>query len=126
MGEDKWESCKRRIRERRKGNRCWNEEIRRVVEKNKECLLARKRIGREKERAGGIEKTERGSERDTEKEEKERSRIRAVQMDNLRGVLGVRRMDRVPNARIRELCRVAKVVEERIEESGLACSKNKE
>ena len=29
--------------------------------------------------------------------EKERSRIRAVQMDNLRG------LDRVPNARIREL-----------------------
>ena len=35
--------------------------------------------------------------------EKERSRIRAVQMDNLRGLLGIRRMDRVPNARIREL-----------------------
>ena len=35
----------------------------------------------------------------------ERSRIRAVQMDNLRGLLGVRRMDRVLNAQIRELCR---------------------
>ena len=33
--------------------------------------------------------------------EKERSRIRAVQMDNLRGLLGIRRMDKVPNARIR-------------------------
>ena len=33
--------------------------------------------------------------------EKERSRIRAVQMDNLRGLFGVRRMGRVPNARIR-------------------------
>ena len=33
--------------------------------------------------------------------EKERSRIRAVQMDNLRGLFGIRRMDRVPNARIR-------------------------
>ena len=32
----------------------------------------------------------------------ERSRIRAVQMDNLRGVLGIRRMDRVLNAQIRE------------------------
>ena len=31
--------------------------------------------------------------------EKERSRIRAVQIDNLRGLLGVRRMDRVPNVR---------------------------
>ena len=35
--------------------------------------------------------------------EKERSRVRAVQMDNLRGLLGIRRMDRVTNARIREL-----------------------
>ena len=30
--------------------------------------------------------------------EKERSRIRVVQMDNLRGLTGIRRMDRVPNA----------------------------
>ena len=30
--------------------------------------------------------------------EKERSRIRAVQMDNLRGLLGISRMDRVPNS----------------------------
>ena len=37
---------------------------------------------------------------------KERSRIRAVQIDNLRGLLGIRRMDRVPNAQIRELCGV--------------------
>ena len=36
--------------------------------------------------------------------EKERSIVRAVQMDNLRGLLGIRRMDRIPNARIRELC----------------------
>ena len=41
-------------------------------------------------------------------EEKEISRIRVVQMDNLRGLLGFRRMDRVPNARIRELCGVTK------------------
>ena len=41
--------------------------------------------------------------------EKERSRIRAVQMDNFRGLLGIRRMDEVPNARIRQLCRVRKV-----------------
>ena len=33
--------------------------------------------------------------------EKERSRIRAVHMDNLRGLLGIRRMDRVLNAWIR-------------------------
>ena len=35
--------------------------------------------------------------------EKERSRIRAEQMDNFRGLLDIRRMDRAPNARIREL-----------------------
>ena len=46
----------------------------------------------------------------------ERSTIRAVQMDNLRGLLGIRRMGRVPNARIRELCEVTKGVDERIEE----------
>ena len=33
--------------------------------------------------------------------EKERSRIKAVQRDNLRGLLGIRRIDKVPNARIR-------------------------
>ena len=39
---------------------------------------------------------------------KERSEIRAIQMDNLRGLLGIRRMDRVPNARIRKYCGVTK------------------
>ena len=34
--------------------------------------------------------------------------IRAVQVDNLRGLLGISRMDKVPNARIRELCGVMK------------------
>ena len=29
--------------------------------------------------------------------EKEKSRIRAIQMDNLRGLLGIRRMNRIPN-----------------------------
>ena len=32
---------------------------------------------------------------------KDRSRIRVVQMDNFRGLLGIRRMDKVPDARIR-------------------------
>ena len=45
------------------------------------------------------------------------SRIRAVQMDNLRSVLGNRRMDRVPNTRKRELSKVTKGVNERIDES---------
>ena len=35
--------------------------------------------------------------------EKERSRIRAVLMDNLRGLLGIGRRDKVPNARMWEL-----------------------
>ena len=42
--------------------------------------------------------------------------MRVVQMDNLRGLLGIRRMDRVPNARIRELCGVRKGLGERIGE----------
>ena len=48
--------------------------------------------------------------------EKGRSRVRAVQMDNLRGLLGTRRMDMVPNARIKELCGVKKDLDERIDE----------
>ena len=54
--------------------------------------------------------------------EKKRSRIRTVQMmDNLRGLLGIRRMDRVLNARIRKLCGVGKGVDENIDESVLRC-----
>ena len=48
--------------------------------------------------------------------EKERPRIKAVQMDNLRALLGIRIMDKVPNAQIRELCGVTKGVDERIDE----------
>ena len=51
--------------------------------------------------------------------EKERSRIRVVQTYNLRGLLGIMGMDRVPNARIRVLCRVTKGVNERIDEDVL-------
>ena len=39
--------------------------------------------------------------------EKERSKIRTMQMDNLRGLWSIRRMDRVPNTRISVLWRVA-------------------
>ena len=42
-------------------------------------------------------------------------RIRAVQLDNLRGLLGIR-MDKVLNARIKQLCRVIKGVDEKINE----------
>ena len=48
--------------------------------------------------------------------EKERARIRAVKMDNLRGLLGIRRMDKVPNVQIRKLCRVMKGIDEKIDE----------
>ena len=40
---------------------------------------------------------------------KERSRIRVVQIDNIRDLLGIRRMDKVPNEQIRELRGVMKV-----------------
>ena len=52
--------------------------------------------------------------------EKKRSRIRAVQLDNLRVLLGIRRMDRVPNVRITELCGAKKGLDERIDE-GVLC-----
>ena len=42
--------------------------------------------------------------------EKERSRIRVVQMDSLRSLLGIRRMDKVTNTRINQLCGVTKVL----------------
>ena len=48
--------------------------------------------------------------------EKERSRIRAEQLDNLRGWVGIRRMDKVQHAWIRQLCIVTKGVNEKIDE----------
>ena len=51
--------------------------------------------------------------------ERGRGRVRAVQMDNLRYLLGIRRMDIVPNARIRQSCRVTKGVDEKIDEDVL-------
>ena len=48
--------------------------------------------------------------------EKERSRIRTVHMDNLRGLLTIMKVDKVTNARIRELFGVTKGVDERIDE----------
>ena len=53
--------------------------------------------------------------------ENDRSRIWTVQINNLRGLLGIRRRDKVPNARIRQLCRVAKGVDENIYEGILRC-----
>ena len=40
-------------------------------------------------------------------------------MDNLRGLLGIRRMDRVPNAQIRKLCGVLRGVNEKFDEGVL-------
>ena len=48
--------------------------------------------------------------------EKERPRIRAMKMNNIRGLLGVRRLYRIPNARVRELCSVKKRLDKRIGE----------
>ena len=45
--------------------------------------------------------------------------MRAVQMDSLRGLLGIRRMDKVWNARIRQLCGATKGVDEKIDEGVL-------
>ena len=53
--------------------------------------------------------------------EDERSRIRAVQMDKIRSFLGIRRVDRVPNARIREMCGMEKGGDEWIEEDVFPC-----
>ena len=48
--------------------------------------------------------------------EKERSKIRAVQMDNLRCLLDIMKINKVPNAWIRELCGVTKEVDERTDD----------
>ena len=40
-------------------------------------------------------------------------------MDNHRGLLGIRKMDKVLNTRIKELCAVSKGVDERIDEDVL-------
>ena len=56
---------------------------------------------------------------DNDMDGEERSSVRAVQMDNLRDLLGIKRMDKVPNVRIRQLCRVMKGVDEKIDDSVL-------
>ena len=42
-----------------------------------------------------------------------------MRMDNLRELLGITRMDRVPNTVIRELCGVKKCLDERIDQGTL-------
>ena len=51
--------------------------------------------------------------------EGERSIIRALQKNNIKGLLVIRRMDWVSSSRIRELCEVAKGVDERTNEDVL-------
>ena len=58
--------------------------------------------------------------------EKERSLVKAVQMDNLRGLLGIMRMDRVLNTWIRELCRVKKGLDKRIDGVFRSCREDGE
>ena len=53
------------------------------------------------------------------KKENERSRISAVQMESLRRLLGIMRMDRVLKAQIMELCKVKWGLNERIDEGML-------
>ena len=53
--------------------------------------------------------------------EKERSGVIAVRMGNLRGLLGIRRMDRVPNAWIREMRGVMKGVDKMFPGSSAIC-----
>ena len=50
---------------------------------------------------------------------KKRSRIKTVQMDNLKDLLGIRRLDRVPNAWIRGLLGFSKEVDETKDEGVL-------
>ena len=45
---------------------------------------------------------------------KERSKIRTAQIDNLRGLLGIRKMNKVLNAWIREQCEVMKRVSKEV------------
>ena len=45
--------------------------------------------------------------------EKDRSRVGVVQMDNLRNLLGIKSLDMVLNALIRELCGVKKGLDSR-------------
>ena len=54
-----------------------------------------------------------GSETMICREKEDGSRIKTAQMDNLRGLLGIRRMDKFLNAWIRELCRMTKGVDEK-------------
>ena len=44
--------------------------------------------------------------------EKERSKIRAADMDNLRGFLSIRRMDKDPTTRVKELCGVTERIDD--------------
>ena len=46
-------------------------------------------------------------------------KVKDLHMGNRRGLLGIGRMDKVPNTRVKELCRVSIGVDERIDEGVL-------
>ena len=50
---------------------------------------------------------------------KERSMVRSLEMDNFKSLLGIRRIDGMPNARVRDFCGVKKEVDERSDETVL-------
>ena len=47
----------------------------------------------------------------------ENSRIMGVQMDNFRGLLGIKGMNSTPNVQIKKLCGIIKGVNEKIDEN---------
>ena len=47
-------------------------------------------------------------------------------MDNLKGLLGIRRIDRIPNSKVKEICDLKKAVDKRTEESALRWFKDNE
>ena len=64
-------------------------------------------------------------------EEKERSRIMVVPLENFRGLLGIKRMNKIPNALISEFRGMAKGMDEKIDETVFSpvvrpCGKNGE
>ena len=58
--------------------------------------------------------------------EKEMCRIKAIHMGNFGGLLGIRRIGKIPNERTRGLCEVTKGMDEKIEAVLRVCGENGE
>ena len=54
--------------------------------------------------------------------EEGRYRIKALKIENYRSLFGIRRIDRVPDLRVKELSGVTKEIDEMTDESVLQCS----